>query len=145
MRRTDLAVPAHLVAGLRIPSLSVTYGEADVEWVEVPTSGWRFRRRPVRRLPLDPRSARRARRYIRLAPWFLSVSVVTFLAVISVVAGHLRGAVYESTTIAVVIFNFVWSLAAVGGGLPAQTPRGDRHGNLRIPAFRSWSPSCGRT
>jgi hypothetical protein len=132
MRRTDLAVPAHLVAGLRIPSLSVTHGEADVEWVEVPTIGWRFRRRPVQRLPLDPRSARRARRYIRLAPWSLSVSVVAFLAVIGVLAGHLRGAVYETTTIAVVIFNFVWSLAGVGGELPAQTPRRDRHGNLRI-------------
>ena len=135
MRRTDLAVPAHLVAGLRIPSLSVTNGEADVEWVEVPSSRWWFRRRPAQRLPLDPRSARRARRYLRRAPWSVPIRLVLFLVVIGAGWGQLQGAGYLTTTTplaVVVIFNLVWNLADVGGELPPQTPRRDRHGNLRI-------------
>ena len=133
MRRTDLAVPAHLVDGLRIPALSVTDGEADVEWVEVPMSGWRFRRRPAQRLPLDPRSARRARRYVRLAPWSLPISLVMPLAVISAAAGPLRGDAGALVTCVVVILHFGWNLAAVSGELPPQTPRRDRQGALRIP------------
>jgi len=133
MRRTALTVPAHLVASLHVPALSVANGEPDVEWVEIPTSMWRFRRRPAQRLPLDLRSARRARRYIRLAPRSVLPGLVTLLALIGILARQLPAAAFLTAALVDALLNLMWTLTGVVGELPAQTPSRDRHGNLRIP------------
>ena len=132
MRRTELVVPADLVAGLEIPPLAVTTGETDVTWVEVPTSAWRFRRRPAQRLPLDPASARRARRYLRLTPWSSLFSLVTMLAGAVFFFSRPANAVALAVWIAVSVANLALTLPSVSGRLPAQTPRRNSHGDLRI-------------
>jgi len=133
MRRLDVVVPAHLVAGLHIPPFAVTTGETGVAWVEIPTSSWRFRRREVQRLPLDPRSARRARRYLWLTPWSLLVSFGMLLAYGAVVVGWSGGSAGTVGYFAISCGVLALSLPPVGGQLPPQTPRRDRRGDLRIP------------
>jgi hypothetical protein len=130
MRRTDLVVPAHLVAGLRIPPLAVTTGEAAVVWVDVPISIWRFRRRPAQRLPLDAGSARRARRYLRFTVWSLPVSLMTLLANTTFFFWRPGAPV---ALFAVYAGGLVLALPSLGGRLPSQSPRRGPHGGLRIP------------
>ncbi|GIF20897.1 hypothetical protein BJ973_001197 [Actinoplanes tereljensis] len=132
MGRIDLVVPAHLVAGLRIPALAITTGQPDNAWVDVPISGWAFLRRPAQRLPLDPRSARRARRYVQLAPWRLPISLVIFL-VLAVVDDRSGHTISDAAMVAVFVPIGVLSRPSLGGQLPPQTPSRDQHGNLRIP------------
>jgi peptidoglycan/LPS O-acetylase OafA/YrhL len=133
MRRFDIVVPAHLVDTLHIPPIAVTTGETDVAWVEIPTSTRRFRRRPVQRLPLDPRSARRVKRYLRLTPWSLLISLLMIPAFGAVVAGWSRGTAATVAYLTVSACVLALSQPRIGGQLPPQTPRRDRHGDLRIP------------
>lgn len=132
MRRTDLVVPAPLVPDVRMPSLAVTTGEADPEWVDVPMSTWRFRRRPSQRLPLDAASARRARRYVRLAPWSALVSLVLLgWAALSFADLAVPGPPMVFITVCVALA--VVQSAGVGGELPRQVPYRTPPGDLRIP------------
>ncbi|GGN36445.1 hypothetical protein FHR83_006373 [Actinoplanes campanulatus] len=132
MVRTDLVVPARLVQGLRIPSLSVTTGGAEVHWVEVPTSRWRFMRRPAQRLPLDPRSARLARRYLRVEPWASLARLVMLLGWVTV-------EVVSPSALTLPIGIIFWLTLIVGsipqfsGVLPRQSPYRTAAGDLRVP------------
>jgi hypothetical protein len=132
MMRADLVVPAHLISSLRLPALSVTTGGTDVEWVEIPTSRWWLRRRPAQRLPLDPRSARRARRYLRVQPWSLAARLIAGLAWTNLNASSPSSL---SRPVALVgwIALLVWSIPYVNGSLPPQTPYRIPAGDLRIP------------
>jgi hypothetical protein len=130
--RTDLVVPAHLISNVQAPALSVTTGGTDVEWVEIPTGRWRFKRWPRQRLPLDPRSARRARRYLRWEPWSSVARLIVLLASVTV------NAVNPSTlsgpiTLVVWLVLIGWSTPYVSGALPRQSPYRTAAGDLRIP------------
>jgi hypothetical protein len=132
MVRTDLVVPAPLISGVQMPALSVTTGGTAVEWVDIPTSRWRFRRQPAQKLPLDPRSARRARRHIRLEPWSSVARLVILLAWAAVsILDPL--AVSGPITLAVCLALLVWSFPYVNGELPRQSPYLTAAGDLRIP------------
>jgi hypothetical protein len=115
-----------------MPALSVTTGGTAVQWVEIPTSRRRFTRRPAQRLPLDPRSARLARRYLRVEPWAMLTRLVVLLAgtVVEVV-----GPSAPALLIAVIIWLalVVWSIPQVGGALPRQSPYRTAAGDLRVP------------
>jgi len=132
MMRTDLVVPARLVSDLQMPPLSVTTGGTDVQWVEIPTCHWWFMRRPAQRLPLDPRSARRARRYLRLEPWSSLARLVVLLVWTTVNAFNPSP---PSRTIALVVWLalIVSSIPYVNGVLPRQSPYRTAAGDLRVP------------
>lgn len=135
MSRTDIVIPAEALPTLRIPPLALTNGAPDPEWVDVPMSRWRFRRRPSQRVPLDPRTARRARRYIRLAPWsllriFLSLAALCWYYVTANGSGHLSYLVTLVGLVAPVVISLASPL--LEGRLPVQTPRRDPNGDLRI-------------
>jgi hypothetical protein len=132
MLRTDLVVPARLVPGLRMPGLSVTTGGADVEWVEIPTGRWVFKRRPAQRLPLDPRSARRARRYLRWKPW---VSAAWPVVVLGWAGLNASGLTALSRPVAFIgsLVLVVLSMPYVSGALPRQLPYRTAAGDLRLP------------
>ncbi|MBG0560560.1 hypothetical protein [Actinoplanes aureus] len=134
VKRTDLVVPADLIAGLQIPPLAITDGAADPEWVEVPLSQWRFvKLRPLQRLPLDARSARSVRRAIRLAPWSLPAALVSLTA----------WWVYFHTDASLSLPGFLMALGAAlsihilalvqSHGMPKRLPYRTRFGELRIP------------
>jgi hypothetical protein len=127
VRRTNVVVPADLVAGLSVPPLAVTTGEAATEWVDLPVGRWRWQRRPAQRLPLDPRSARRARRYLRIPPWYPIVPLLGWLAVL-VVGLHSSN---DAPLIPLVLLA-LWSLPALGAALPRQTPVRTALGDLRL-------------
>jgi len=140
--RTDVVVPAHLVAGLQVPALALTTGEATVEWVALPISRWRFVRRPALLLPLDPRRARRARRYQRMTPLFLAVVALGLLAAAIVwftgvrlptVTPYVLGGIY-----------LLLGLPPIGGAPPRQapfrTPAGDvRISGMPVEVAREWA------
>ena len=132
MMRTDLVVPAHLISCLQMPARSVTTGGTDVEWVEIPTSRWRIKRRPAQRLPLDPRSARRARRYIRFEPWSSVARLVVFPAWASVNLLNLS-ALSRTIALVVMLALMVWNIPSLSGALPRQSPCRTAAGDLRIP------------
>jgi hypothetical protein len=132
MKRTDLVVPMDLVTTLRIPALAVTNGAADPDWVEVPLGRRRFKRQPPLRLPLDPRSAKNTRRYVRLAPWYPLPALVSLVAWSAGTFGHLA---WPESLGAVVVAGGVpltWSLLQTRG-LHRQVPYRTRFGDLRIP------------
>ncbi|MEU4218741.1 hypothetical protein [Actinoplanes sp. NPDC026623] len=132
MQRTDLVVPSELVAGLQIPALAITDGAADPDWVEVSLSTWRFRRRPSLRLPLDPRSAGKARRDRRLAPWSPLPVLIALAAWSAATFGDLSR---PGNLVAITVAGGVpvaWSLLRPRG-LPRQVPYRTRLGDLRIP------------
>jgi hypothetical protein len=115
-----------------MPSLSVTTGGTDVQWVEIPTSRWRFTRRSAQRLPLDPRSARLARRYLRVEPWATLTRLVVLLvcATVEVVRPSAPALLIAITIWPALI---VWSIPQVGGVLPRQSPYRTVAGDLRVP------------
>lgn len=132
MRRTDVVVPADRTAGLRIPPLAVTTGAPGPEWADVPMSVWRFRRRPALRLPLDPESARQARRYVRLAGWVpLTVVVPQLVWAAALFSDAARPAGPVALVVALVVL--IGSQLVPTGRLPRQTPYRTRSGDLRIP------------
>ncbi|MEV4350414.1 hypothetical protein AB0J83_38655 [Actinoplanes sp. NPDC049596] len=122
----DLVVPASALPGLQIPPLAVTDGSAGPEWVDVPMSIWRFRRRPAQRLPVDARTARSVRRYVRLAPLSLPISAIGLIL--------LFVAVREGSALALLgaLIGPVWD-SVQGRGLPQQQPVRTHLGDLRIP------------
>jgi len=130
--RTDLVVPAKLVPGLQMPSLSVTVGGTDVQWVEIPVGRWRFLRRSALRLPLDPRSARLARRFLRIEPWVSLARLVALLAVTTVEIMD-RSAPTLPSWIVVWLVVIVSSIPRVNGVLPRQSPYRTVAGDVRIP------------
>ncbi|GAA2515007.1 hypothetical protein [Winogradskya humida] len=132
MRRTDVIVPGHLISGLEIPPLAVTTGVADIEWVDVPAQGWFSRKQPAQRLPLDPRSARLARRYVRRRPWYLVIGIGLWLALLAGLVVDPPGRLGVVAHFAVWIAFLVWTLPIVGGALPPQTLSRSRDGDLRI-------------
>jgi hypothetical protein len=117
---------------MQIPTLSVTTGGTDVEWVEIPTNSRKFKRQPTLRLPLDPDSARRARRYIRFEPWSSMLRLVALLAwvIINIVD---PAALSRPITFVVFLAVVVWSTPYVGGALPRQAPYQVAAGDLRVP------------
>ncbi|XVV08410.1 hypothetical protein ACQP2X_26565 [Actinoplanes sp. CA-131856] len=121
----DLVVPAALVADVRMPALAVTDGSPDPEWVAVPMSMLRFRRRPSQLLPVDARTARAVRRYMRLAP-------LSFLIPLASIVLFIVGAA-EGSTLALVggLIGPLWGLTE-GRGLPKQEPSRTHTGDLRI-------------
>jgi hypothetical protein len=119
------------VAGLRIPALAITNGAADPDWTEVPLSRWRFQRSPSQLLPLDPRTAKSVRRYVRLAPWSLLVNLVALAAWSALGFGGLSSS-GNMAAIAVACIGILWSLAEQRG-LPRHIPYRVRSGDLRIP------------
>jgi hypothetical protein len=131
MVRTDLVVPAQLVSGLQIPSLSVTDGGTDVQWVEIPVGRWPFLRRSALRLPLDPRSARLARRFLRVDAWLWLARLAALLAVTT--ADVVRSAPTLPGWIVVWLVVVVSSTPRVNGVLPRQSPYRTVAGDLRIP------------
>jgi hypothetical protein len=140
--RTDLVVPADLVAGLDMPALALTTGEATVEWVALPISRWRFARRPALRVPLDPRSARRARRYLRIGPWVLIVAALDVVAgaVVVFTDARLPSATPFFFSSLFVLLSVPW----IGGAPPRQGPVRTPAGDVRIPAVpvevaRQWA------
>ena len=132
MRRTDIVVPADRLAGLRIPPLAVTSGAPAPEWADVPMSAWRFKRRPALRLPLDPESARRARRYVRLAVWAPLMVIVPQLVLAAVLFSDAPRSA-ELTALVVASVVLVGSQFVPTGRLPRQTPYRTRAGDVRIP------------
>ena len=132
MRRTDIVVPADRVADLRIPPLAVTTGAPGPEWADVPMSVWRFKRRPALRLPLDPESAKRARRYVRLAVWAPLVVIVSQLAWAGVLLSDAARPV-ELAALLVASVVLVGSQLVPTGRLPRQTPYRTSSGDVRIP------------
>ncbi len=136
MTRTDLVIPAEVVPGLRPPPFAITNGAPNPVWVDVPL-GLRFQRQPSLAVPLDLRTARSARRYVRLAPWSLVISLLSLAALSWYFSMALDRAVHLSTRtflvghVAPVAVGLMWPL--VQGRLPAQAPRRDRSGGLRIP------------
>jgi hypothetical protein len=123
--RTDLVIPSSRASHLRIPSLAVTDGSADPEWVDMPMSRWRFRLRPSLRLPVDAGTAKSVRRYVRLTPWSLLSSLAGLAAVICALTGHLPAT-------AILLTGAVSTLLR-GRGLPRQVPYRTAGGDLRIP------------
>jgi hypothetical protein len=132
MQRTDLVVPADLVANLQIPALAITNGAADPDWVEVPLRRWRFKRQPSLRLPLDPRSAKKTRRYLRLAPWSPLPALVALLAWSVSAFGDLSRPGSLAAAMVAVGTPPAWSLLQSRGSL-RQVPYRTRSGDLRIP------------
>jgi hypothetical protein len=132
MKRTDLVVPEDVVPSLHVPAVAITDGTADPEWVQVPLSRWHLKRRPSRRLPLDARSARSLRRYVRLTPWTAPVLLI----------GLAAWSVWAFTDL-----RWPWSMIplTIGGltpwgwsqlrthGVPRHLPYLTRFGDLRIP------------
>ncbi|SNY53279.1 hypothetical protein [Paractinoplanes atraurantiacus] len=123
----DLVVPAALVADVRMPAVAVTDGSPDPEWVDVPLSRWRYRRRPAQRLPVDARTARNVRRYVRLAPLSLPLLV---LSIVLLLVGIFQGSVLAFVGAAI---GPLWNLAQ-GPGMPEQQPYRAPNGDLRLPA-----------
>ncbi|GID30950.1 hypothetical protein Abr02nite_59330 [Paractinoplanes brasiliensis] len=115
-----------------MPALAVTTGGMDVDWVEVPISRWRAMRRPMQRLPLDPRSARRARRYIRFEPWSSMARLALLFAWATVNALN-PFAVSRPIMLVAWLALFLWSIPPLGGALPRQTPYVTPAGDLRVP------------
>ncbi|MEV0896922.1 hypothetical protein [Actinoplanes sp. NPDC049802] len=135
MKRTDLVVPADLIAGLRIPPLAITDGSADSEWVEVPLSHWQFGKlRPSQRLPMDARSARSIRRAVRVAPWSVLAAVVLLIVWLVVVSleAYLSSPGLSVAMAAASIFVSVLSVVR-NHGVPKHLPYRTRFGDLRIP------------
>jgi hypothetical protein len=130
--RTDLVVPARLISDLRVPSLSVTTGGTDVQWVEIPVGPWRFLRRSAQRLPLDPSSARLARRYLRNGPWTSLTQLAALVAVTTVDIVD-RSAHTLPAWIAVWLGVVVASHPRIKGVLPRQSPYRNTAGDLRVP------------
>jgi len=95
-------------------------------------SVWRFRRLPAQRLPLDPRSARQARRYLRLTPWSSLATLVTVLSYLAFFIIRPTDPVALVAFVAISAGNLALTLPSVGGRLPAQTPSRNSHGDLRI-------------
>lgn len=120
------------MAGLQIPALAITDGAADPEWVEVPLGRWRFQRSRSQRLPLDRRTARSVRRYVRLAPWSVLVNLVVLAAWLAWGFGGLSSS-GNLAALAVVGVGILWSVLE-HRGLPRQWPSRARSGDLRIPA-----------
>jgi hypothetical protein len=132
MQRIDLVVPSALAEDLRIPPMAITDGTADPEWVDVPMSRWRFRRRPSIRLPLDPDSARGVRWYTRLAPWSLVPGVVAIVAWLAWSLTELPGSGSLTALLVAGGVPLIWSLLPAGK-LPDQAPSRNHLGDLRIP------------
>ncbi|UQU66857.1 hypothetical protein COUCH_11555 [Couchioplanes caeruleus] len=111
--------------------MAVTDGAADLEWVEVPVGRWAFQRRPSQRLPLDPRTAKRTRRYVQLAPWSLLTGLVTLVAWLAAVLVDVTPSIRLTAVVVAGADQLVWLL--VRRGLPRQIPYRTRFGDLRIP------------
>lgn len=92
---------------------------------------WRFQRRPSQRLPLDPRTAKKTRRYVQLAPWSLLTSLVILAAWSAAVFVDLTPAIWFATVVVAGADQLVWW--SVRRGLPRQVPYRTRFGELRIP------------
>ncbi|MCU7728360.1 hypothetical protein ODJ79_32015 [Actinoplanes sp. KI2] len=134
MVRTDLVVPAHLVSGLQMPSLSVTTAGTDVQWVDLPVGRWPFLRRSRLRLPLDPPSARLARRYLRVEPWISLTRLAALVALTTVDIVDSSAPTFWSW-IVVWLVVIVSSIPRVNGVLPRQSPYRTVAGDLRIPGI----------
>jgi len=127
--RTDLVIPSSRASHLRIPSLSITDGSADPEWVDMPMSRWRYRLRPSLRLPVDAGTARNVRRYVRLTRWSLLSSLAGLVAAVAAAICALTDQLPET---AILLTGAVSSLLR-GRGLPKQVPYRTADGDLRIP------------
>ena len=92
---------------------------------------WSFRRRPSQRLPLDPRTAKKTRRYVQLAPWSLLTSLVTLAAWAAAVFVDLTPPIWCAAVAVAGAGQLVWW--SVRRGLPRQVPYRTRFGELRIP------------
>ncbi|WP_250003485.1 hypothetical protein [Actinoplanes sp. M2I2] len=132
MTRIDLVVPEELEPELVIPPLAVTDGTADPEWVEVPVSDWRLGRRTMLRLPLDRRSARSARRFVRLRPWEPVTRLVFGAASLTFVLADLSPS-QNRVALVVAAAALATSFFLYGRGLPRQVPTRNRAGDLRLP------------
>ncbi|WP_169516338.1 hypothetical protein [Paractinoplanes globisporus] len=115
-----------------MPSLSGTTGGTDVRWVEIPVGRRRFPRRPVQRLPLDPRSARLARRYLRVEPWASPARLAALLTLTTVDIVD-RSAPTLPIWIVVWLGVIVSSTPRLNGVLPRQSPYRTAAGDLRVP------------
>ncbi|AEV84202.1 hypothetical protein ACWT_3179 [Actinoplanes sp. SE50] len=130
--RTDLVIPADLVAGLDIPSLAVTDATPDPVWAPVPIGQNTFRRDPSQRLPLDPRTAATTMRHRRLAPWGPPALFGTLIIYWISLHRHDLPLAVSLAGLAVYLGTIVgWQ--RVTAGLPAQRPRRLPSGDLRIP------------
>ncbi|WP_328469761.1 hypothetical protein OHA21_02690 [Actinoplanes sp. NBC_00393] len=83
-QRVDVVVPVESVPNLIVPPLAVTTGGPEVDWVDMPGGALAFQRHPVVRLPYDPASAAKARRYLRLRPVDLIVLPLLVLTAVPV-------------------------------------------------------------
>jgi hypothetical protein len=129
--RTDLVVPPGVVP-LRIPPLAITDGAADPDWVDVPLSRWRYKRHPSLRLPMDARSARSIRRYVRLTPWSALADLVALAAASALAFGSLS---LHGRLVASVVAGGLplASHLLENRGMPRQMPYRTRFGDVRIP------------
>ncbi|GAA4606282.1 hypothetical protein BJY16_005749 [Actinoplanes octamycinicus] len=131
IERVDIVIPESAVATLRIPALAITDGTTDPQWVRVPLSRWRLNPGPALRLPLDPRTATRVRRYARLAPWSVLADLLV-LAAWSLFALTDLPLGVRGPALAASCCGMLWS-QALRRGLPQQTPIRARSGELRLP------------
>ncbi|MFC3742702.1 hypothetical protein [Paractinoplanes deccanensis] len=122
----DIVVPAAQVASLRMPARAVTDGTPDPVWADVPTSMWRFRRKPAQRLPLDAHTAHAVRRTARLAPWSLTVSLA---APALFAAGFFTR---PELSFAGALLTLLWTLVESRTTAPDQLVSHNRAGDLRI-------------
>jgi hypothetical protein len=94
--------------------------------------GSRFRSRPALRLPLDPRSARRAPRYLWCEPWS-SVARLILILVGTGLNAWSPSTLGRPVSLAGGFALLAWSLPYVNGVLPRQWPHRTAEGDLRIP------------
>jgi hypothetical protein len=130
--RTDLVIPADMVATLDIPSVAVDNAAPDPEWADVPLGQGMYRRNPSQRLPLDPGTAKAVRRYRRLVPWALPANLIAPVVFWIVIRrDDLPLAVQLAGVGMYLAMTLGWQ--RVAAGLPWQRPRRLRSGDLRIP------------
>ncbi|GAA2852417.1 hypothetical protein Acy02nite_51920 [Actinoplanes cyaneus] len=115
---------------LDVPALAVTTGGPEVEWVELPVVGdgsirSLFSRLPGLRLrvPLDPRSAQRARRFLWHRAGKLVVSLVVCAALFAGFFAAPTGPRRLLIALVIVAVLAVLLVPAINGALPRQTPR----------------------
>lgn len=103
-----------------------------MQWVEIPVGRWRFGRRSALRLPMDPRGARLAERYLRVEPWASLARLTALLALMAVDIVSPSASILP-TGIVVWLAVIVSSVPRVNGVLPRQSPYRTVAGDLRIP------------
>jgi hypothetical protein len=138
--RKDVVVPMESMRRLDVPALAITTGGPQVEWVELPVAGdlsirSLFSRLPGLRLrvPLDPRGARHARRFLRHRAGKLVVVLVVYAALF---AGFFAAPVGPRRLLIALIIVAVLAaflVPAINGALPRQTPRRVGPGVVCLP------------